>query len=135
MSMIEMLALSVVVLTGLYFMVLAVVALFMPDRANRFLLGFADTAIKHYSEIFMRFVVGAALIRHAPRMLFPEIFTLFGWVLLITTACLLLIPWRWHDRFARLVVPRAARYIMLIGLSSLALGAFILAAVVLGGRA
>ena len=135
MSMIEVLALTVVVLTGFYFLALAAVSLFMPVLANRFLLGFADSALKHYAELFLRFAVGAALILYAPRMLLSDAFSLFGWVLLVTTACLLLIPWRWHHRFAQQAVPRATRHITLIGLASLALGGFILAAVVRGSAA
>lgn len=135
MSMIEVLALTVVLLTGLYFIALAAVSLLMPVRSNRFLLGFADSPLKHYAELFLRFVVGAAFVIYAPRMLFSEGFTLFGWVLLVTTACLLLIPWRWHHRFAQQAVPRATRHITLIGLSSLALGGFIMAAVVRCGAA
>ena len=133
--MIEALALTVVVLTGLYFIALAAVSLFMPAQANRFLLGFAGSALTHYTELFLRFVVGAALVLHAPRMLFTGAFTLFGWVLLVTTAGLFLIPWRWHHRFAQQAVPRAARHITLVGLASLAIGGLILAAVVRGSAA
>ena len=133
--MIEVLALTVVVLAGLYFIALAAVSLFLPVRANRFLLGFADSALKHYAELLLRVVVGAALILHAPRMLLSGAFTLFGWLLLITTACLLLVPWRWHHRFAQHLVPRATRHITLIGLVSLVLGGLILAAVVRGSAA
>lgn len=133
--MIQILALAVVVLAGLYFVALAVASLLMPARANRFLLGFADSARKHYAELFVRLVVGSAFVHHAPRMLFADAFAFFGWVLLATTACLLLVPWRWHHRFAESAVPRATRHITWIGLSSLALGGLILAAVVGGSAA
>ncbi|MEG3193053.1 hypothetical protein [Lysobacter sp. D1-1-M9] len=133
--MIEALALTVVVLTGLYFIALAVVSLFCPAQANRFLLGFAGSALAHYTELFLRFMVGAALVLHAPRMLLPGAFTVFGWVLLVTTACLLLVPWRWHHRFAQQAVPRATRHITLVGLASLAIGGFTLAAVIRGSAA
>ena len=135
MSMIEVSAFAVVVLTGLYFIALAAVALFTPARANRFLLGFAGSPSKHYTELFLRLVVGGALVLQAPRMFLPGAFSLFGWVLLVTTACLLVIPWRWHHRFAKQMVPRATRYITLIGLASFALGGFILAAVTRGSAA
>lgn len=135
MSLVEALALTVVVLTGLYFIALAALSLFLPVQARRFLLGFADSALKHYAELFLRLAVGAALILHAPRMLLSGAFTLFGWALLVTTACLLLIPWRWHHRFAQQTVPWASRHITLIGLASLALGGLILAAVMRGGAA
>jgi len=130
--MTEFSALAVVVLAGLYLIALGAAGLFAPVRACRFLLGFAGSPLKHYSELVLRFLVGGAFVLHSPRMLFSEAFGLFGWVLLVTTAVLVLLPWRWHDRFARYAVPRATRYIMLIGVSSLVLGGLILTAVFRG---
>jgi hypothetical protein len=62
-------------------------------------------------------------------------FNFFGWVLLLTTACLLLVPWRWHRRLAQHAVPLFTRYITLVGVVSLALGGLILAAVSRGSAA
>jgi uncharacterized protein YjeT (DUF2065 family) len=56
-------------------------------------------------------------------------------VLLVTTAGLLIVPWRWHHRFAQRVVPLFTRYIALIGLVSLAIGGLILWAVAARGSA
>ena len=52
-------------------------------------------------------------------------------IILGTTAVLLLVPWRWHRRFASKAVPRALPYLRLIALASLVSGAAVLAAVVL----
>ncbi len=128
--MIDMLAFGIVVLTGVYLCALAGVSLFIPSRATRFLLGFAGSERVHYLELGIRFVVGGAFVINSPGMLAPRVFTIFGWVLLVTTAGLLLFPWKWHQRFAEEAVPRATRYITLIGLCSLALGGFILAAAI-----
>lgn len=130
--MTEALALTIVVLTGLYFVALAFASLFMPERSSRFLLGFVGSALTHYIELFLRLVVGGALVLHAPRMLFADTFTVFGWVLLITTGCLLVMPWQWHRRFALQAVPRATRHITLVGLTSLVVGGLILVAVARG---
>lgn len=104
----------------------------MPERTRRFLLGFAGSALTHYVELFLRLVVGGALVLYAPRMLFAGAFKVFGWVLLITTGCLLLMPWQWHHRFAHQAVPRATRHITLVGLTSLVIGGLILVAVARG---
>lgn len=133
--MLEALALSVVVVTALYFCALAAACLLMPAQAKGFLLGFANSPRAHYAELFIRFLVGGSLVVSAPRMFGSGAFSVFGWVLLATTACLLLLPWRWHHRFAQQAVPRATRYITLIGLSSLALGGLILVAVIRGSAA
>lgn len=130
--MIESLSLFVVVLTGLYFCALAAASLIVPAAANRFLLGFASSPRVHYTELLIRLLVGWSLVMYAPQVIASVAFRLFGWVLIITSACLFLVPWRWHQRFAQQVVPWATRYIKLIGLFSLVLGGLIMAAIVRG---
>ena len=131
----EAIALAVVVLAGLYMLALGAASLVMPARASRFLLGFAASQSAHFTELLLRFVVGAAVVLSAPRMSLSGAFNFFGWVLLVTTACLLLVPWRWHRRFAQHAVPHAIRYIALVGVASLAFGGLILAAVSRGSAA
>ena len=127
--MIELFALAVVVLAALYLLALGAASLVVPARASRFLLGFAASQSVHFAELLLRLVVGAALVFFAPHMSFSGAFIFFGWVLLVTTACLLLVPWRWHRRFTQHAVPHATRYIRLIGVASLAFGGLMLAAV------
>ncbi len=132
MSLIEVAALTVIVLAGLYLLALGTASLVVPARASRFLLGFASSKSVHFAELFLRCLVGGALILYAPRMYLAGAFSVFGWVLLVTTACLALVPWRWHHRFAQQTVPHAIRYIALIGLASLTIGGLILTAVSFG---
>jgi hypothetical protein len=128
-----MLALALVVSTGLYLVGLAAVSLLAPARAARFLLGFAGSALAHYLELLIRLLVGGAFVLHAPRMPFTSFFVLFGWVLIVTTVGLIAVPWRWHRRFARWSVPYALRSLKLVAIASLAFGLFVLAAVLRGG--
>lgn len=130
--MIEALALTLVVLTGLYFLALATASLLKPAVARRFLSGFASSPSTHYAELFLRFLAGGALVIHAPHMAFSGAFRVFGWMLIVTTAGLMLVPWGWHRRFAQSVVPWATRHMTLIGVSSLALGVLFLSAVFVG---
>ena len=132
MSLIEVSAATAIVLAGLYLLALGVVSLVVPARANRFLLGFASSKSVHFTELLLRCLVGAALIIYAPRMSFSGAFSLFGWVLLVTTVCLAFVPWRWHHRFAQQAVPHTTRHIALLGVASLAIGGLILAAVLSG---
>jgi hypothetical protein len=122
-------ALVVVLLVALFLVGLGAASLLVPDRASRFLLGFASSASAHFAEMLLRLVAGAALVQYAPNMRFASAFSLFGWVLLVTTACLLLVSWRWHRRFAQRAVPLFTRYIALIGLVSLTFGGLVLFAV------
>jgi len=130
--MIEFLALLGVVLLGVYCLALGATSLFRPASAKRFLLGVAGSPMTHYTELVARLAAGGALVTHAPRMAFPAAFSFFGYLLLVTTAFLFLVPWRWHRHFAQQAVPRAVRHLGLLGVASLALGATILAATARG---
>lgn len=133
--MIEAIPLAIVAVTGIFLVALGSVSLVAPARASRFLLGFAGSPAKHYTELAIRLLVGGAFLLAAPRTLWPGAFSLFGWVLLATTAGLLLVPWRWHHRFARRAVPEALRFLPLVGASSVVLGGLVLWAVFPGHAA
>lgn len=126
------LAVGVIVLAALYLLALGLLALFVPAWATRFLGGFVSSARAHYGELLLRLVIATALLQHAPQMLWADLCRALGWLLLLTTLPLLLLPWRWHQRFARWSVPQALRYLPLIGLASLLFGLAILHALVAG---
>lgn len=128
---IGLLASAVVVLAGLYLVALALVSFLAPGRAERFLYGFASSAAAHYFELMIRLAVGGSFVLHSPEMLVPPVFRMFGWILVITTAVLFAVPWRWHHRFAQKSVPYAVRHLRLFGVGSFVLGAFILTSVIL----
>ena len=132
--MIHLLAAAVVLLTGLYLIGLAAVSLFAPARATRFLGGFATSALTHYIEMALRLAAGAAMVIHAPQMRFSDAFALVGWVLIITTAALLAVPWRWHHRFAQWAVPQALPHLRLVAAASLLFGGLVVGSVLLGAR-
>jgi hypothetical protein len=132
---IQLLALAVIVLAGVYLIGLAAASILAPIQTARFLNGFAGSARAHYSEIGIRLAVGIALVLAAPRMLYSSVFQLFGWVVVATSIVLLLIPWRWHQRFAQLVVPPLTKRVWLFALLSLPLGGVILFAVLYRGAA
>lgn len=113
---------ALLVAVALYFIALGVLALARPAIAGRFLLGFADTAIKHYAELAARLSAGGAMLVAGPASAHPAAMAAFGWLLVGSSAVMALIPWQLHDRFARAAVPRALRYLPLIGVGSLALG-------------
>lgn len=116
----------VIAAAGIGLLAMGVLGFVAPDRVRRFLDGFASSARAHYLELALRLVAGAALVLFAPSMHLAEIFRLFGWVVIVTTIGLLFIPWRWHQRFARFVVPIVNRYLGVYAVGSLALGALLL---------
>ena len=116
----------VVVGIGLFLIGLAVVSVARPSLAARFLSSFASSARAHYTEQSARLIAGAGMVHFAPLMWFPDLFRLFGWVLVITAVALFLIPWQWHHRFGERTIPMAIRHLRLVALGAGALGAFIL---------
>ena len=132
--MIHMLSAAVVLLAGLYLVVLGLSSFITPTLAARFLLSHAGSAAAHYAELLVRLFAGGAFLLAAQNMQFPAVFAAVGWVLLITTAGLLLVPWQWHRRFAQQYVPQAVRHIKLLGAASLVFGSFVLWALLRGAQ-
>lgn len=127
--MITLFAQAIVTLTGVFLLCLAAASVFRPRLAAYFLNGFANSARAHYSEISLRLLVGAALILAAPGMHFSYVFKLFGWLIVVTSMVLLLLPWRWHQRFAQTVLPPLTKQVWLFALLSLPLSVALLYAV------
>ena len=123
-------AASVVWLSALWLLGLALLCALAPATAARFLSQFARTPRAHFLEQALRFVAGLALCRHAGRMLYSEFFTLLGVVLIVSSVALMLLPWRWHQRFAAKVVPVVRRALWLYALAALGLGIFVLHALI-----
>jgi len=129
MSILNLLAALVILLLGIYFVILGTAAIFKPTLAAQFLLGFAENRTLHYLELFFRLIVGSALIQHAPYMLFANVYVVIGWLIVGTTVCLFILPWQWHHKFAKKVVPYANQYLKQIGVVSLILGITILSSI------
>ena len=105
--------------------------------AERFLSSFASSARSHYTEQVVRLLVGAALVLLSPTMWQPQIFRLFGWAVLISSAVLICVPWRWHHRLGERfrILPLLIRHLRLYAVGSSALGALLLYGVYAGGKA
>ena len=106
-----------------------------PAMAERFLVRFASSAGTHYIEQVFRLLIGAALVVLSPVMWRPNLFWLFGWVIVVSSAALLCVPWQWHHRFGERVLPIVVRHLRLYAVGSLAFGALVLYGVFAGGGA
>ena len=120
--MLLVIAKTVLIAVALYFLLLGSVALFRPANARRFLLGFAQSAPKHYAELVARLIVGGAMLLVARYSTHLMVFTIFGWILIATTAVMAVVPWRIHRSFAEGSVPKALQYLPIIGTVSLLSG-------------
>ena len=118
---------SVAVVTfGLSLIGLAATIFARPPLAERFLSSFASSARAHYSEQVLRLLVGASIVVFSPEMWQPVLFRLVGWLIVVTAIGLLCIPWQWHQRFAKWVIPPVIRHIKLYALGIFAFGALLL---------
>ncbi len=133
-EILDLLAGLVVVGFSLFLLGLGLVCMTKPAVAKHFLTLFASSASAHYLEQGVRLLVGLALLTFADSMRFPASFRFLGWIIVVTTTGLLLIPWQWHNKFSARVMPPLLRRLPLLALGAVALGTFILYSVVTGAR-
>lgn len=126
---------AIAVAVAIFFLVLGAVALVHPPTARGFLLGFASNALKHYAELLARILVGGSLLLITRDSAYATVLSAFGWLLIITTAFMALVPWRVHRRFTQSAVPKALRFLPVIGITALAIGALLLLVIVAGSAA
>ena len=125
----------VIVAFGLVLIAFTGVVFTKPAIAERFLTAFASSARTHYVEQVVRLVVGAALVVRSPIMWQPKMFCLVGWAIVVSSALLLCVPWRWHQRLGKRVLPLLVRHLRLYAAGSFAFGALLLYGVLAGGGA
>lgn len=121
-TLLQLLSAAVIFLAVLFLIGLGVVCIVRPALAARFLLAFASTAKLHLLELAGRFVVGVALVCHSEATTYPVAFAAVGWALLVTTAVLLVLPWRLHRAFAAKVVPPALKFVQPMGVVAVVMG-------------
>ena len=116
----------IVVATGAFLTGLSIVIVFNPMIGQRYLESFASSARSHYTEQAIRLVCGAGFIVFSSSMLYSNVFYYFGWIVIIPTIGLLLIPWQWHHKYGQWAIPLAVRFIKVYAFGAVALGLFIL---------
>jgi hypothetical protein len=120
--MMEVLSGMLVVAFGVFLIGLAVLIAIRPHLAERFLWSFARSARAHYTEQTLRLIAGGAMVIFAPSMWYPDLFRLFGWLIVVTAVALVLLPWRWHYEFGKWAIPLVIRHMKLFALGAFALG-------------
>jgi uncharacterized protein YjeT (DUF2065 family) len=115
-----------VVLAALYLLGFGALAVVAPARANGYLHGFASSVRVHVLELIARLAVGAAFVGYASQLRYSSTFHFVGVTLIVTTLALAVLPWRLHRRFAQRSVPAVRPHLPLMGIVSIAAGAFVL---------
>jgi hypothetical protein len=122
----SLLAGIVVITFGIFLIGLSGLAFAQTVLAERFFMSFASSARAHYMEQAFRLLIGAALIVLSPAMSQGSVFRVIGWVLVISSVALILLPWRWHQRFARRVLPTLIRHMRLYAVGLFGFGVLLL---------
>jgi len=105
---------------------LAIMIVIKPQRAEQFLSSFASSARAHYTEQIARLSIGTAMVVFAPSMWYSNLFYLFGWILIVTTIALLLMPWQWHHKLGEWAIPLTLQYMKFYALGAFLLGILVI---------
>lgn len=98
--MIDTVAKYTVVLFGIFFILTGLLMLIDPERAKSILRKAGSTNLINYAEITLRLIPATALILAAGKSRYPDIFSLFGWFMLITSLVLYFVPRQLHHNFS-----------------------------------
>lgn len=125
--MIEIISKWIVIGFGIFFIVAGSLMLFEPKRARKILRKAGSTNFINYAEITIRMIPAAALILYADLSKFPEIYTIFGWFMLITSLILYMVPRHLHHNFSNKAADiLKPLYFQLISPFSFLMGGFII---------
>lgn len=92
----------IITVFGLFIAGVGVLQAFKPARALSILTQAGSTNLINYGELLIRMIPGGALIIYAPFSRLQDIFFYLGWILVITSVVLILIPRRIHHQYALL---------------------------------
>lgn len=74
--------------------------LILPKKARATLRKAGSTDFINYAEITIRLIPAIALVLYADFSKFPEVFKIFGWIMLITSLVLYVVPRKIHHSFS-----------------------------------
>lgn len=126
MILVQSVAVGLVFLACIYLIVLGIASLVLANHTRQFLDGFASSQRLHFIEMLIRFLYGGAFIIASSQMMFSKIYLIFGWILIVTTIVLSILPWRWHQQLAVKFVRPLTQKVWLFSFFSLPLGGVIL---------
>ena len=98
--MIDLFAKWTIIFFGLFFICVGLLMLINPKKANGILRKAGSTNFINYAEITIRIIPAVALILYANLAKFPEAFKIFGWIMLITSLVLYMVPRKIHHTFS-----------------------------------
>ena len=89
----------IVLLFGSFIIFIGFVMLFNPKKARETIRKAGSTNFINYAEITSRLIPAVALILYSDISKYPEAFKVFGWIMLITSLVLYIVPRKIHHQF------------------------------------
>jgi hypothetical protein len=90
----------VIILFGIFIILIGFLMLINPEKARITLRKAGSTNFINYAEITIRLIPAIALILYSDFSKLPEAFKIFGWIMLITSLILYVVPRKLHHRFS-----------------------------------
>lgn len=90
----------ILILFGVFIIFIGVVMLVKPNQARNTLRKAGSTNFINYAEITFRLIPAIALLVYSEYSKFPEAFDIFGWIMLITSLILYVVPRKIHHKFS-----------------------------------
>ncbi len=90
----------ILIFFGIFMIFIGFVMLINPNKARSTLRKAGSTNFINYAEITLRMIPAIALILYAEFSKFPAAFTVFGWIMLLTSLILYFVPPRVHHKFS-----------------------------------
>lgn len=126
MDALHQLAEFIVTASALFFVGFGSVMLVKPALTERFVTSFAASRRAHFTEMFFRLLFGLSLVPISENMWQPTLFLMLAWAIIISSVVLLILPWRFHQRFGARVIPMLVRHLRLYAVGALAFGVLII---------
>ena len=90
----------IVILFGIFLIGVGVLMLLKPTTAREYLRKAGSTNLINYAEITIRLIPATALVLYAEHSKFPDIYTYFGWFMIVTSLVLYVVPRKLHHNYA-----------------------------------
>ena len=90
----------IILLFGVFIILVSFLMLLAPKKARSTLRKAGSTNFINYAEITIRLIPAIALIVYADFAKFPVAFSIFGWIMSITSLILYFVPRRIHHAFS-----------------------------------
>jgi hypothetical protein len=71
-----------------------------------------------------------SMLSFSKSMLYAQFFEMFAWIIVLSTIVLILIPWTWHNKLGKRVIPLTIQNLKFYAVSASLFGIFILYCVI-----